>query len=55
MDSADFIAMEFVAARTLDQLIPRQAGADWRRIWFNDQPSNLTPARVSGAVAPGAD
>lgn len=33
----------------------RQAGADWRRIWFNDQPSNLTPARVSGAIAPGAD
>jgi hypothetical protein len=33
----------------------RQAGADWRRIWMNDQPSTLTPARVSGAIAPGAD
>jgi hypothetical protein len=33
----------------------RQAGADWRRIWFNDQPSTLTPARVSGAIAPGAN
>jgi hypothetical protein len=33
----------------------RQIGADWRRIWMNDQPSLLTPARVSGAIAPGAD
>jgi hypothetical protein len=32
----------------------RQAGQDWRRIWMNDQPSNLTPYRISGAVAPGA-
>ena len=32
----------------------RQAGADWRRIWMNDQPSTLTPARVTGAIAPGA-
>ena len=31
----------------------RQAGQDWRRIWMNDQPSTLTPYRVSGAVAPG--
>ena len=32
----------------------RQAGADWRRFWMNDQPSTLTPARVTGAIAPGA-
>jgi hypothetical protein len=31
----------------------RQAGWDWRRFWMNDQPSTLTPVRVSGAVAPG--
>ena len=30
----------------------RQLGAEWRRIWFNDQPSTLTPARISGAIAP---
>ena len=33
----------------------RQLRGDWRRIWMNDQPSTLTPARVSGAIAPGAD
>ena len=32
----------------------RQLGAEWRRIWFNDQPSTMTPARISGAIAPGA-
>jgi len=30
----------------------RQAGADWRRIWMNDQPSHLTPVRVHGGIAP---
>jgi hypothetical protein len=33
----------------------RQLGAEWRRIWFNDQPSTMSPSRVSGAIAPGAD
>jgi len=28
----------------------RQAGADWRRIWMNDQPSHLTPDRTHGGV-----
>jgi hypothetical protein len=32
----------------------RQAGQDWRRIWMNDQPSHLTPARVDGGIAPRA-
>jgi hypothetical protein len=30
----------------------RQAGQDWRRIWMNDQPSHLTPARIHGGIAP---
>jgi hypothetical protein len=28
----------------------RQIGYEWRRIWFTDHPSSLTPERVSGAI-----
>ena len=28
----------------------RQMGEFWRRFWFNDQPSHLTPYRVHGGV-----
>jgi hypothetical protein len=28
----------------------RQVGEQWRRAWFNDQPSHLTPERVHGGV-----
>jgi hypothetical protein len=28
----------------------RQIQKMWRRIWFNDQPSHLTPERVHGGV-----
>lgn len=28
----------------------RQIGQEWRRIWFNDQPSHLTPERVHGGI-----
>ncbi len=31
----------------------RQAGDEWERFWLLDQPSLMTPERVSGAVAPG--
>jgi hypothetical protein len=31
----------------------RQAEDEWERVWFLDQPSLMTPDRVSGAVAPG--
>jgi hypothetical protein len=30
----------------------RQIGAEWRRIWFTNQPSSLTYERVSGAMEP---
>jgi hypothetical protein len=40
-----------------DQLINqsedlRQLGKEWRRIWFNDMPSHLTPERVHGGIVP---
>ena len=28
----------------------RQIGEFWRRFWFNDQPSHLTPYRVHGGI-----
>lgn len=30
----------------------RQAGDDWERFWFLDQPSHLTPFRTHGGVGP---
>jgi hypothetical protein len=39
----------------MDQLLNqsedlRQIEYEWRRIWFNDQPSHLTPQRVHGGI-----
>lgn len=31
----------------------RQIRNEWRRIWFNDMPSHLTPERVHGGIVPG--
>ena len=28
----------------------RQVEYEWERIWFNDQPSHLTPERVHGGI-----
>ena len=28
----------------------RQISYEWQRIWFNDQPSHLTPERVHGGI-----
>jgi hypothetical protein len=28
----------------------RQVRDEWRRIWFTDQPSHLTPQRVHGGI-----
>ena len=28
----------------------RQIEYEWERIWFNDQPSHLTPERIHGGV-----
>ena len=30
----------------------RQLGKEWRRIWFNDMPSHLTPERIDGGIVP---
>jgi hypothetical protein len=30
----------------------RNAGDDWDRIWFLDQPSHLTPFRTHGGLGP---
>ena len=30
----------------------RQLSEEWRRFWFNDHPSTLTPNRISGVIAP---
>ena len=30
----------------------RQANEEWRRFWFNDHPSALTPNRISGVIGP---
>jgi hypothetical protein len=39
----------------MDQLINqsedlRQIGEFWRRFWFNDMPSHLTPERLHGGI-----
>ena len=28
----------------------RQIGETWRRFWFNDQPSHMTPERIHGGI-----
>ena len=28
----------------------RQIGEFWRRFWFNDQPSHMTPERIHGGI-----
>ncbi|MCS7270763.1 MAG: hypothetical protein NZ703_06735 [Gemmataceae bacterium] len=28
----------------------RQIEGEWRRFWFNDQPSHLTPDRIHGGI-----
>ncbi len=28
----------------------RQIGSEWRRLWFNDQPSHMTPERIHGGI-----
>lgn len=28
----------------------RQIGNEWRRFWFNDQPSHMTPERIHGGI-----
>lgn len=28
----------------------RQIHNEWRRFWFNDQPSHLTPERIHGGI-----
>jgi Mg-chelatase subunit ChlI len=30
----------------------RQLSYEWRRIWFNDQPSHMTPERIHGGIMP---
>lgn len=30
----------------------RQIEYEWRRFWFTDQPSHLTPVRVHGGLGP---
>lgn len=30
----------------------RQIRGEWRRFWFTDQPSHLTPVRVHGGIGP---
>jgi hypothetical protein len=30
----------------------RQIREEWRRFWFNDMPSHLTPQRVHGGIVP---
>lgn len=30
----------------------RQIREEWRRFWFTDQPSHLTPQRVHGGIHP---
>jgi hypothetical protein len=30
----------------------RQIKEEWKRIWFTDQPSHLTPDRVHGGISP---
>ena len=30
----------------------RQMNNEWRRFWFNDMPSHMTPERVDGGIMP---
>jgi len=30
----------------------RQIREEWRRFWFNDMPSHLTPQRTHGGIVP---
>jgi hypothetical protein len=30
----------------------RQIGNEWRRFWFNDQPSHMTYERIHGGIGP---
>ena len=30
----------------------RQIENEWRRFWFTDQPSHLTPVRIHGGIGP---
>ncbi len=30
----------------------RQVSQEWRRFWFNDMPSHMTPERVHGGIVP---
>ncbi len=41
------IRMQQLLNQSEDQ---RQIGEFWRRFWFNDQPSHLTPARLHGGM-----
>lgn len=41
------VRMEQLINQSEDQ---RQIGEFWRRFWFNDQPSHLTPARIHGGL-----
>ncbi len=39
----------------MDQMINqsedyRQIGETWRRFWFNDMPSHMTPERIHGGI-----
>ena len=39
----------------MDQLLNqsedyRQIGEVWRRFWFNDMPSHMTPERIHGGI-----
>ena len=33
----------------------RQIKNEWRRFWFNDQPSHLTPERIHGGILLAVD
>ncbi len=55
--STGCIANQYAAdpAVRMNQLInqsedQRQIGEFWRRFWFNDQPSHLTPERIHGGI-----
>ncbi len=44
-------------ARRVEELLVdsenlRQAGDEWERFWFLDQPSHMTPFRTHGGLGP---
>ncbi len=45
----DNIRMEQMLFQSEDLRTIRE---EWRRIWFNDMPSHLTPERVHGGIVP---